>query len=214
MRTILGLVADKRQLTSRYDFWRSMPWLSYAVFLTGVFALFLPAGLLTDIPKLGANSPRRLVSTALLSGGLAVAYMILGRFHRKWLPLLVAMHVLVVAQFDRLVGPVGVPLTGDALSSRLALDVNGSTVAIIVAFILLSNLIMLEATRYVRAHAEIALASDIHKRLVPSIARRVGGYEFRGVSIASGEVGGDLIDLVETPRGWTSYVMDVSGHGV
>jgi len=36
----------------------------------------------------------------------------------------------------------------------------------------------------------------------------------RGLSVASGEVGGDLVDVVEDAAGWTAYVVDVSGHGV
>jgi serine phosphatase RsbU (regulator of sigma subunit) len=200
---------------ARYDFWRTMPRSSYALFLAAVFVLFLPAGWLTDIPLLGANSPQRLAATALVSGFLAVAYVVVIRLRRRFLTAaLVAFHILLVSQFARLAGPVGPALTGDALRARLAFDVNGSTTAIVVAFVLFSQLIRSEGVRYVSAHAEIALASDIHKLLVPPIARRIERFEFRGASLASGAVGGDLIDLVESSSGWTSYVMDVSGHGV
>jgi serine phosphatase RsbU (regulator of sigma subunit) len=76
----------------------------------------------------------------------------------------------------------------------------------------------IEGTRYGRVHAEITLARDIHRRLVPRIATGRSGFEFHGVSVPSGEVGGDLIDLVDsgtgTGRGWTSLLADVSGHGV
>lgn len=41
-----------------------------------------------------------------------------------------------------------------------------------------------------------------------------GGYTFRGVSLPSGEVGGDLIDVVADSRGWTALLADVSGYGV
>jgi hypothetical protein len=109
-------------------------------------------------------------------------------------------------QFDRLFGPSGSALTGNALQARLALDVNATTTAIIIGFILLSRLIRAEGTRYGRVHAEMTLARDIHGRLVPPIARRLGTVDFRGMSQASGDVGRDLIDLVESP--------DVSGHGV
>ena len=71
-----------------------------------------------------------------------------------------------------------------------------------------------EGWRYVRTCTEIALARDIHRLLVPPIARRVGSFEFRGTSVPSGDVGGDLIDLVETDGRWIGYVADVSGHGV
>jgi serine phosphatase RsbU (regulator of sigma subunit) len=45
---------------------------------------------------------------------------------------------------------------------------------------------------------------------------RIDDFEFRGLSIPSGEVGGDLVDLVahDGPGRWTAYVADVSGHGV
>jgi serine phosphatase RsbU (regulator of sigma subunit) len=207
-------MAGTNRWSARYDFWRSMPTASHALFLAGVFFMFLPAGLLTDISVLGANRPARLAANALLSGALAIAYVLVIRERPRWTPVLIAVHVIVVSQFDRLAGPVGRALTGEALRARLALDVNGSTTAIVVSFVLLSHLLRREGTRYVQAHAEIALARDIHRLLVPRIARRIGRFDFRGVSLASGDVGGDLIDLVESPAGWTSYVADVSGHGV
>src|SRR4029077_168918 len=68
--------------------------------------------------------------------------------------------------------------------------------------------------RYFRAHAEIELAHDIHNLLVPRIDARVGRFTFCGVSLPSGEVGGDLVDLVEVDQRWIGYIADVSGHGV
>jgi stage II sporulation SpoE-like protein len=208
-------VNDRRQWAERYDvFWRSMPRRSHFLFLAGVFVIFLPAGLLTDIPVLGANGIGRLIFTTCLSGTLSVAYVLVVRARRGWLVPLIVVHVLIFLFLDRLVGPLGPPLTGEALRSRLIADVNGSITAIVFGFILLTQLIRREGVRYVRAHAEIALASDIHRQLVPRIERRIGGFEFRGVSFASGAVGGDLLDVVESPSGWTGYVADVSGHGV
>jgi serine phosphatase RsbU (regulator of sigma subunit) len=207
-------MAGPNQWSTRYDLWRSMPATSHALFLAGVFFMFLPAGLLTDISVLGANRPARLAANALLSGALAIAYVLAIRQRLRWVLVLIAVHVLILSEFDRVAGPAGLPLTGKALQTRLAMDVNGSTTAIIVSFMLLSHLIRREGTRYVQAHAEIALARDIHRLLVPRIAQRLGGFDFRGVSLASGDVGGDLIDLVESPAGWTSYIADVSGHGV
>jgi hypothetical protein len=207
-------VADKRKPSDRFEFWRSMPRASYVLFLAAVFVTFSPAGVLTDIPVLGANQPGRLVFSALLSGALAVTYVVVVWRWRFWIIPVVAIHILVTMYFDRLAGPVGPALTGDALGARLSLDVAVSTTGIIVGFMLFSHLIRREGTRYVWAHAEIALASDIHRLLVPRIERRIGRFEFRGVSSASGAVGGDLLDVFESPSGWTGYVADVSGHGV
>ena len=52
------------------------------------------------------------------------------------------------------------------------------------------------------AAAEIALGRDIHRVLVLEIRRPVGDYEFFGWSVPSGDVGGDLVDLIETGAGW------------
>jgi len=187
---------------------------SYALFLTGVFFTFLPAGLLTDIASLGANGPIRLAANAFMAGAVAVAYVLVVHRRPRFLPLLVALHIAVAMEGDRLVGAVGSPLSGAALRARLLTDVNGATLAIIVGFVLLTHVIRAEGARYGRVQAEIALAGEIHRHLVPRIARTIGRFEFRGVSLPSGEVGGDLVDLVESPTGWTSFVGDVSGHGV
>jgi sigma-B regulation protein RsbU (phosphoserine phosphatase) len=71
-----------------------------------------------------------------------------------------------------------------------------------------------EGRRYFRVHAEIELATEIHRVLVPAIDTKIGGYEFYGRSSPSGEVGGDLIDLAGSEDQWVAYVADVSGHGV
>ena len=60
----------------------------------------------------------------------------------------------------------------------------------------------------------MALASEIHRVLVPTIRQVIGEFEFAGQSTPSGAVGGDLIDVVGNDRGWIAYIADVSGHGV
>lgn len=37
---------------------------------------------------------------------------------------------------------------------------------------------------------------------------------FTDAPLPSGEVGGDLVDVFQTDRGWIAYIADVSGHGV
>lgn len=187
---------------------------SYVLFLAGVFFTFVPAGLLTDIARLGANGPLRLAANGLFAGGVAVAYVLIVRHWPRLLPVLVVLQVVFTIESNRIVGPLGPPLAGEALKARLVADVNTATFAIVLGFVLLSQVVRREGTRYVRLNAEIELAREIHRQLVPRIARRIGRFEFHGVSLPSGEVGGDLVDVVESPTGWTSFVADVSGHGV
>jgi phosphoserine phosphatase RsbU/P len=49
---------------------------------------------------------------------------------------------------------------------------------------------------------------------VPVVTAAHGDYEFFGFSEPSGDVGGDLVDVVGDDAGWIGYVADVSGHGV
>src|SRR5579864_9688529 len=49
---------------------------------------------------------------------------------------------------------------------------------------------------------------------LPPIAVSTSQHEFYGVSAPSGEMGGDLVDLVQDGDKWIGYLADVSGHGV
>jgi len=197
----------------RREFWDRIPTASYVTFLAGIFLMFMPAGLLNDLSHLGSNPPSRLVAEMMLSGGLTVGYVLAFRWPRWFVPV-IAIHALVITRPELVLPARTPPLAGAALYRRMQIDANLILGFLIASFAVLSHFARREGTRYVRAHTEIALARDIHRLLVPSIARRVGRFEFRGFSIPSGDVGGDLIDLVESDGHWIGYVADVSGHGV
>src|SRR5262249_28418063 len=57
-------------------------------------------------------------------------------------------------------------------------------------------------------------AREVHQALVPVVAHRIGPYEIYGASLPSGQVGGDLVDVISEGPRWTAYLADVSGHGV
>jgi serine phosphatase RsbU (regulator of sigma subunit) len=77
-----------------------------------------------------------------------------------------------------------------------------------------SSFVSSESKRYFRVQTEIELAKQIHRGLVPPIAWHTSQYEFYGVSAPSGEMGGDLVDLVQDGNKWIGYLADVCGHGV
>jgi len=58
------------------------------------------------------------------------------------------------------------------------------------------------------------MAAEIHRALVPPIHKTIRSFEIYGISVPSGEVGGDLVDVAGDGESWTGYVADVSGHGV
>ncbi len=101
-----------------------------------------------------------------------------------------------------------------SIHSRLQLDGYAIMVVVALGYACFVYVTITEGRRYFRVHAEIELATEIHQVLVPAIATKLGGYEFYGRSLPSGEVGGDLIDLAGSDENWVAYLADVSGHGV
>src|SRR5262245_26123624 len=155
----------------RREFWDRMPTASYLTFLGGVFLMFMSVGLLDDVSSLGSNPPSRLMAGMILSGGLMVAYLLAFRWP-AWLVAVIAAHALIVTQAEHFLAARTAPLAGQALHSRLQTDRNLGVLLLTASFVVLSQFARREGTRYVRAHTEIALARDIHRLLVPPIARR------------------------------------------
>ena len=137
---------------------------------------------------------------------------------RKLLPLVIVAHVLLTSQPDHFAGSdAGSSLRAGTvrnLEVRLRIDAAGSAAALTLGYVCFMMFFRREGPRYLRVHTEIALAQTLHRSLVPPIRSQSGLFEFYGASVPSGEVGGDLLDLVREGRDWMAYVADVSGHGV
>ena len=96
----------------------------------------------------------------------------------------------------------------------ISFDGIASVVLVVLGYVFFVMFISGEGTRTLRLMTEMTLAQDIHATLVPAIVRRAGRLELYGRSFAGQEMGGDLIDVIETPSGVIVYIADVSGHGV
>src|SRR5262249_40998618 len=94
-------------------------------------------------------------------------------------------------------------------AAHLRVDGVGVILLLIVSYVSFLAFINGTTMSYLRAQTEIDLAHEIHQVLVPAIAARVGDCEFVGFSAASGEVGGDLVDVVPLDEGWFGS----SAHG-
>jgi hypothetical protein len=194
--------------------WHSLPARSLALLLLAIFVIFLPAGLLMDVFSLGASPPAQLFALTAFCGFIAVGYFFVSNRQRRLLPLVVVIHIAGAILFTRLPYWRTGQLTGEALRGRLTFDVIAIGLAIAFGYACFMLVFKREGIRYFRAHAEIELAHGIHQLLVPRIEKRIGRFAFCGASLPSGEVGGDLVDLVEADGRWIGYIADVSGHGV
>jgi hypothetical protein len=210
-------------MSTRESYWKNMPVTSLVAFLVGVFLLFSTTGFASDISDLGRQSPLRFVLSVLASGLFPVGYAFAGFALRKhwWkgiIPIFV-VHFFVMGLIANVL-PNLPPLTQmgmpeiTALNRRLSHDGLAIMIAVGLGYGCFLYVSIHEFRRYFRLHAEMELAGEIHRVLVPAINTRVGGFEFYGRSSPSGEVGGDLIDLAGTEDHWVAYVADVSGHGV
>jgi sigma-B regulation protein RsbU (phosphoserine phosphatase) len=175
-----------------------------------IFSTFAMIGFVLDILTRGRQPAALVALNVMFSGVFAVGYAMVSMPMRKWgYAAMVTMHMAYVVIVPRLF-----TLEAPGPPGRLTLDAVGIIVTVAIGYTSFLRFISVTATRYMRAQAEIDLARDIHRVLVPTVEKRIGDFEFLGWSHASGDVGGDLVDIVEQDDGWLGYVADVSGHGV
>ena len=210
------LTAERRNRLLR-ELMRTVPPRQLVPFWSAIFFTFAILGFVVDVFARGRLQLPQLVLILISSGllGVAVVYGEINQ-RRRLIVVAVLAYFLSVAILNSIFPRLGAPNP-----RRLTLDAGGMLVSVVVAYSFFLQFISGTAARYLRAQAEIALARDIHRVLVPAVAAVHGEYEFFGFSEPSGEVGGDLVDVVGDlvdvvgdDGGWVGYVADVSGHGV
>jgi Stage II sporulation protein E (SpoIIE) len=193
------------------------------LFLVGVFFIFAITGVATDVFDVGRQPMGKFAVSILFAGCTAMVYAIAGFTLRKkfWIAFfpIFAAQLYVGGLISKHLHNLPTPTQMDAAAiaaqqNRLAIDGWAIIIAPIVGYICFLVLNIIEGRRYFRVQAEIELATEVHRILVPPIETKLGAWEFYGRSLPSGEVGGDLIDLAGDADNWVAYVADVSGHGV
>ena len=196
-----------------------MPRRSRALFGVAIFTTFTAFALSVDRLPTDAHFWLRMVIVAVYTGVLGLGYAFSSFGFRQLLPFVIAFNVLGPLAFSRWLMPGAPP---DVLS---AVDIAGVETRLRVVRILQSvmavtgyscfiGLLRLEGRRSVSAHTEIRLAHDIHASLAPPVSGESAALEWYGASHPSGEVGGDLVDVVDDDEAWRACIADVSGHGV
>lgn len=216
MNTIDNFKDVLRRSSKRRQIFETVPKKSKIMLLAMVFCLFSAVGMIAQLDSPTA-SQAKLWTGGLYSGLFAVAYLWIAT-HKSWFWMLVLFPIQLVATplvFSYLPrhAPRG-PIVPNTIKPWLETSSFVTLLLLSAAYILMMTFITREGERFFRTHTEIQLAGDIHKALVACIDRPVGGYEFYGASLASGVVGGDLIDVIEKDGCWLAYVADVAGHGV
>ncbi len=210
-------------MPAKTTYWQRLPLTSMALFLAGVFFIFSLTGIATDIFDAGRQTPEKFAVNIVFSGCIAMLYAVAGFSLRQkfWMafPFILGIQLFVGTMIGKYLHNLPT-LTQmdtaaiDAQQHRLAVDGWAIIIATVVGYICFLLVNIKEGRRYFRVQAEIELATEVHRILVPPIETKLGAWEFYGRSSPSGEVGGDLIDLAGDADNWVAYVADVSGHGV
>ncbi len=206
-----GLFSAYPNFSSPY--WRALPLGRMKKPLMGVF--FTAAGVGFAVDLLQINHPPLAHGFFWpVFGGAMAAGVFATRIKRSRLvvPLWLLMVVLAgLAYRGASVSRVSLP---DALRSRVVFDALGIWLGVGVGFRLLLSFVTTEGLDTVRMQTELSLAHGIQATLVPTISFQNATFEVYGKSLPSAEMGGDLIDVIESNGNLLAYVADVSGHGL
>jgi len=193
-----------------------MPASSAWLFYLAVFALFSTIGFLTLMTRTVKLPPLEIVLTVLMCAVPAVGFAVTAiRKKLLLMPLICAAQMAGFSWLGRAFqNNTVLAAKTSLLTSQLQLLGKGGALSLAAGYTFFMVFSSREGERFFRTHTEIALARELHQALVPEIHQTIDGFEIYGASVASGEVGGDLVDLVTQGGDWTAYVADVSGHGV
>ena len=193
--------------------WKQLPRRSSTLFASGVFGLFASLGFIIG----GRSNPISNLCFALFNGFCAVVWAIAGtrkliRVMAILLPVQLVVNALLSLAFNK-VTALSAPFAS-TLEQNAEVNAAIAIALILAGYALFLSFFRAEAGRYFATVTEMRLAGEIHRNLVPEIRIVDRPFEFYGRSWPSGEVGGDLVDVIRSGWGWLAYVADVSGHGV
>jgi Stage II sporulation protein E (SpoIIE) len=200
--------------TTFSPYWRVLPLGRMKMFLAGYFFVGAAGGFAFDLLQLNASSVGGGFFWPILIGTGAMAARAAAIKRVRLVPLLFLLVVLTAwlgYSASHVSPPLPVPV---AVHRRVLFDAVGILVGIGFGARFLLIFAGTEGVASVRMQTELALAHGIQATLVPSVSFQNASFELYGKSIPSTEMGGDLIDVIESGGGLVAYVADVSGHGL
>jgi Stage II sporulation protein E (SpoIIE) len=195
-------------------FIRTLPPRSLIIFLSSVFCLFAAVSVGTDLLNFDKSDPPHLVIAIIVNGVVAAAFAWAAARGPAVVLALGGATTIVYMSINKLYPQVHHTMSLEQIRSSIVLHCLLITTFIVLGYILLSAFAGAEGTRFFAAHTEIELAAGIQRALVPPLSVTGDAFEAYGLSLPSGAIGGDLLDIVPCGDASFAYVADVSGHGV
>ena len=200
--------------TAFSPYWRVLPLGRMKMFLAGYFFVGAAGGFAFDLLQLNASRVVGGFFWPVLVGTGAMAARAAAIKRVRLIPLLLLL-VVVTAWLGYWASHVSTPLPVPvAVHRRVLFDAIGILVGIGFGARFLLFFAGTEGVASVRMQTELSLAHGIQAILVPTVSFQNASFELYGKSIPSTEMGGDLIDVIESDGGLVAYVADISGHGL
>jgi hypothetical protein len=200
--------------TALSPYWRTLPIARMKLLLAGSFLIASAAGFCFDLLQLNAARLGRGFYWPILTGAWATAVLAAVIKQVRLTPLLYLLGCglgWLGYRASHGFTPIPVP---EALHGRVVFDAVGILVSMSLGSRLLTLFTGTEGLVMMRMQTELFLAHGIQATLVPTVSFQNSNFEVYGKSIPSTEMGGDLIDVIESNGGLLAYVADVSGHGL
>jgi hypothetical protein len=195
-------------------YWRTLPIGRMKLLLAGTFLSFSAVGFCFDLLQLNAPRLGRGFYWPILAGASATALLAAIIKQVRLSPLLYLLAFgLGWLGYWASHGSTPFPVP-EVLHGRVVFDAVGILVGTGLGYRLLTLFAGTEGVGSVRMQTELSLAHDIQATLVPTVSFQNASFEVYGKSIPSTEMGGDLIDVIESDGSLLAYVADVSGHGL
>jgi hypothetical protein len=195
-------------------YWHVLPLGQMKTLLAGYFFVGVAGGFAFDLLQLNAPRVGGGLFWPILVGTGATALRAAGIKRVRLVPPLFLV-VFVIGWLGYRAShawpPLPVPV---AVHRRVLFDAAGIFVGIGFGTRLLLLFTGTEGLASVRMQTELSLAHGIQATLVPTVSFQNASFELYGKSIPSTEMGGDLIDFIESDGELVAYVADISGHGL
>ena len=200
--------------TAFSPYWHVLPLGRMKTFLAGYFFIGAAGGFALDLLQLNASRVGGGLFWPVLVGTGAAALRAAANKRIRVVPplfLLVVLTGWLGYWASHVSTPLPVPV---AVPRRVLFDAIGILVGIGLGTRFLLFFAGTEGVASVRMQTELSLAHGIQATLVPTVSFQNGSFELYGKSIPSTEMGGDLIDVIESDGGLVAYIADISGHGL
>src|SRR5580700_3303242 len=200
--------------TAFSPYWHMLPLTRMKTLLSGYFFIGAAGGFAFNLLQLNASRVGGGFFWPVLVGTGATALRAAGIKKFRLIPLLfllIALTVWLGYWASHVSPPLPVPV---AVRRRVLFDAIGILVGIGFGTRFLLFFAGTEGLASIRMQTELSLAHGIQATLVPTISYQNASFELYGKSIPSTEMGGDLIDVIESDGELVAYVADVSGHGL